>query len=404
MITNDNTNSAAAAEQQAFRQALPWVILVSTMFLLTYLDRAMFGPLLPAIEEEFGLNHAASTRFLFFLSVGYSTSMFFSGYSSSKIRPRIMVGGSVLLTGAVLLAISATRNQDLLMLLFVALGVAAGQYFNGGLSTMRSLVPPTQWSKAISVHEFGPNASFFLAPLLAEIVVNMVGWRGLTAGMGCLTIVAGCVFLLIAKGGECPAAPVSSKGFKNALKEPRLWLFTWLMGLAVAGEFAPFSVLTLHMIEERFISPELTALLLSASRIAAPFAVLAGGIVTTRFGARRTLYICLAAYAAGMFCMAVPFFPIFIAGLFIQPVLTAMIFPPTFTLLAEAFPLKEQPMYLAIGMPLASFMGVGIMPSVLGYWGDLASFAAGFIMMGCLVAVSFPLLKLLPAPKKEERA
>jgi MFS family permease len=167
------------------------------------------------------------------------------------------------------------------------------------------------------------------------------------------------------------------------------------MGLAVSGEFAPFSVLTLHMLEERNFSPELTALLLSTSRIAAPFAVLAGGLITIRFGTRRTLKVCFAVYALGMFCMAAPWFPVFVAGLFVQPVLTAMAFPPIFTLLAESFPLKEQPMYLAIGMPLASFMGAGFMPSLLGLWGDLASFGAGFAMMGCLVAVSLPLLGLM---------
>ena len=396
-MADNPTYPPQSAPEQPFRRVLPWVALVSMMFLLTYLDRAMFGPLLPAIEKEFGISHAASTRFLFYMSIGYSASMFLSGYSSSKIRPRIMVGGSIILTGAVLVAISLATSLTMLTILFVALGAVAGQYFNGGLSTMRSLVPPSQWSKAISVHEIGPNASFFLAPILAGLGAEYLGWRGLAAGMGGVSVAAGVLFLLIARGGEYPAAPVSFRGFAKALKEPKLWLFTWLMGLAISGEFAPFSVLTLHMIEERALSPELTAFLLSASRVAAPFAVLGGGFITTRLGTRLTLYVCLAVYAAGMFCMATPWFPVFVLGMFMQPLLTAMIFPPIFTLLAEAFPLKDQPMYLAIGMPLASFMGVGCMPSILGLWGDLLHFGAGFIMMGCLVALSFPLLRLMPA-------
>ncbi|MCL1940254.1 MAG: MFS transporter [Desulfovibrionaceae bacterium] len=382
-----------------FAHALPWVALVSLMFLLIYLARAIFGPLLPAIEQEFGISHAASTRFLLYLSIGFSVSTFLSGYVSSKIRPRIMVGGSLILSGLVLLAISTAASLPLLTILFIALGLSSGQYFNGGLSTMRSLVPLSQWSKAISIHEFGPNISFFLAPLLAGVGVSMFGWRGVSTGMGWLTIGGGLLFLLIAKGGEYPSAPLSFGGFTKALKEPKLWLFTWLVGLGIAGEFAPFSVLTLHMIDERSLSPELTALLLSTSRIAAPIAVLGGGFVTTRFGVRRTLYACLVVYALGMFCMAMPWFPIFTLGLFVQPVLTAMIFPPVFTFLAESFPLRDQPMYLSIGMPLAAFMGAGLMPSILGIWGDLASFSAGFAMMGCLVALSLPLLRLMSDEK-----
>lgn len=398
-MTHDTRQRSRADEtrEQPFSKNLPWVALVSMMFLLTYLDRAMFGPLLPAIEAEFSISHARSTGFLFYISLGYSISMFLSGFSSSKIRPRVMVSGALLGTGLMLQAIAYNENLAFMPALFLLLGAAAGQYFNGGLSTMRSLVPPTQWSKAISVHEIGPNASFFLAPLLAELGASFFGWRGLVSGMGWLTAAAGVFFLFFAKGGDYPAAPVSLKGFTRAFREPKLWLFTWLMGLAIAGEFAPFSVLTLHMIDERGMAPDAAAFLLAVSRVAAPFAVLFGGFVTTRLGTRRTLYVCLTAYTLGMFCMAMPWFAPFVLGMFVQPVLTAMIFPPVFTLLAESFPLKSQPLFLALGMPVASFLGVGIMPPLLGLWGDHVSFAAGFAMMGCLVALSFPLLKLMPA-------
>lgn len=383
-------------ERAEFRKALPWVILVSMMFLLTYLDRAMFGPLLASLEKEFSISHAASTRFLFYISVGYSCSMLLSGFSSSKVRPRVLVSGSIIGCGLVLLGISAAHSTALLSFLFVLLGVAAAQYFNGGLSTMRSLVRPAEWSKAISVHEIGPNASFFLGPILAEVGAGLLGWRGLVAFMGWLSIAAGVVFYFIAKGGDYPAAPVSFKGVKAVLKEPKLWLFTWLMGLAISGEFAPYSVLSLHMENERALAGDAAAFLLSVSRIAAPFAVLGGGFVTARLGARRTLAICLAAYAAGMFLMTTPFLPLFVIGMFMQPLFTAMVFPPIFTMLAEAFPVSSQPLLLAVGMPLASFMGVGFMPFALGLWGEYASFKAGFFMMGCLVALSFPLLRLMP--------
>lgn len=389
-------SQAGAPPERSFKCVLPWVALVGMMFFLTYFDRAMFGPLLPAMEKEFGISHAASTRFLLYISIGYSASIFLSGFSASKIRPRIMVAGSLVLTGTVLIAISLTHSLSALTALFIALGAAAGQYFNGGLSTMRSLVPPAQWSKAIAVHELGPNASFFFAPLLAEIAAGMFGWRGAVAGMGWLSLGAGILFLLIARGGEYPALPVSFKGLRKSLADPRLWLFTWLMGIGVCGEFAPFSVLTLYMVEERGMAPELAAALLSASRIATPFAVLAGGFITARHGTRRTLALCLAASALSMFCMAAPWFPAFVTGLFVQPLITAMSFPPIFTLLAESFPLREQPMYLAIGMPLGAFMGAGLMPPILGVCGDYASFTAGFAMIGCMAAVSLPLLRLLP--------
>mgnify|MGYP003618860356 CR=1 FL=1 len=83
-MTDSSQQHPYASPERPFRSVLPQVALVSLMFLLTYLDRAIFGPLLPFLEQEFSINHAASTRLLLFLSIGYSASMFFSGFSSIK--------------------------------------------------------------------------------------------------------------------------------------------------------------------------------------------------------------------------------------------------------------------------------------------------------------------------------
>lgn len=398
MIPTGKTSELPKGEtgEVPFTRVLPQVILVSMMFLLTYLDRAMFGPLLPAIEAEFGISHSASTRLLFYMSIGYSFSMFCSGMTSSLVSPRVLVMTALVGSGLALLGISLVQHLLLFAVLVVCLGIAAGQYFNAGLSTMRSHVPLKNWSKAISIHEIGPNASFFLAPILAGLGAAFLGWRGVVTLMGGVSIFAGILFFFLVKGGREPMERVSRGGFARALRTPKFWLCIWLMGIAIAGEFAPFSVLTLHMMEDRLLSEETSVFLLSVSRIGAPIAVLCGGFITTRIGTRRTLIICLLAYAVGMFLMAGPFFVPFVLGIFIQPMLTAMIFPPIFVLIAESFPLEEQPMILAMCMPVASFMGVGLMPSILGVFGDHSSFAVGFAFMGCLVALSLPLVKLMP--------
>lgn len=393
--------AVTSSSEAPFSKLVPWVSFVGAMFLITYLDRAMFGPLLHYFEQEYDIGHARSTSFLFYISLGYSISLFLSGFTSAKVRPRIMVGGSIISCGLVLVGISFADNLRLFDALFFTLGVAAGHYFNGGLSTMRSIVPPSQWSKAISIHEMGPNGSFIFGPILAEVGAAYFGWRGVVMGMGILSIVAGVLFLLFAKGGEAPSAKVPFRNLDKLLKQPKLWLFAWLMSLAIAGEFAPYSVLTLHLTNDRMFSQESAAWLLTTSRIASPIAVLCGGWVALRFGTMRTLAFCMVSYALGMLLMAMPGnIPLFI-GMYTQPVLTAMIFPPIFTFLAESYSHNEQPMLLAVTMPIASFIGVGIMPPMLGMWGEYVSFNAGFVMMGVLVATSLPMLKFMGAGKRE---
>jgi len=125
-----------------------------------------------------------------------------------------------------------------------------------------------------------------------------------------------------------------------------------------------------------------------------PFAVLSSVWLTGRLGIRTMLTLCFSVYGLGMLLMAQPLFWPFAIGLFVQPLCTAMVFPALFTLLALRFP-AEQPLFLGMSMPLASFFGLAFMPLILGLWGDYASFSAGFAMMGVLVLGSLPLVRRL---------
>ena len=374
-----------------------WVFLISVMFLLNYLCRASFGPLLPGIEKEFAISHSASTRLLFYLSLGYSVGMFFSGALSSKIRPKVIISGSLIVGGCAMQVVSMAPGPFSLSICCTVMGLIAGQYFNAGMSAVRSLVTPSQWSKAVSIHEFGPNAGFILAPVVAELGMAWMGWRGTVSALGWASAVSGLLFYFIGKGGEEKSAPVPFKEMPRFLKDRRLWLCTLFIGMAIAGQFGPFSVLTMHMTEDRGLSKELAATLLSASRVASPLGALAGGWLTARFGTRRTLVFCFSVYALSLSSMSLPYFPLFVTGMFLQPVFTAMVFPAIFTILAESFPLREQPVVLGIGMPFGSLVGVGIMPSILGIFGDHLGFQAGFLCMGITGFCCMALLRLIPS-------
>ncbi len=375
-------------QPSTFRSSLPWVALVAAMFLLTYLDRALFGPLLPFLEKEFSITHSDSTRFLLAISMGYALSTLFSAYTCSRFLPRNIVSVSLIACGLVLLSIGQTRSLPSMYFLFFALGCSAGHYFNGGLSTMRSLVRPEHWSRAIAIHELGPTMSFVLAPFLAGLGASVLGWRIVVNTMGVLSVIGGITFWLIAKGGTVPAQAVSWKGIDNIIHNRSFWFFTWVLALGVAGEFAPYSVLSLYMVQELNYSDDFTVTLLTLSRISPPLAVLYGGFVTAKYGSLRILQICFAVYAASMFLLATPWFWPMTIGMFLQPLATSITFPAMFTFLAESFSAKEQPTLLAISVPLASVLGAGIIPNMLGMFGDKSSFTHGFILLGLMVLIT----------------
>ena len=355
---------------------------------MTYQARAIFGPLLPYIEAEFGIGHEQATRLQLFISLGYSASMFATVYTATLIRYRYLAGLSCAVGGVALVAVALCPDLGLMSLLCILLGVATGQYFTAGMGTLRSLVTFEQWSKAVSVHEFGPNLCFFLCPIAAVWGASFIGWRGVLVVLGVIACLAGACFVLAGKGGNDTSPPFFFRGVKRVLRNPLLWLMIWMMGICIGGQFGPYSVMMLHLTEDVGFTEHSASWLLSASRMLAPVAVLAGGFITLRVGSLPALIFGFSAHSLSLFCLAADPLSLKIAGLFIQPMTAAMSIPPIFTFLAERFPARKQAMVLALGMPLASFAGTGGIPYLLGISGAHAAFSVGFACMGGLSGLS----------------
>lgn len=399
-ISDKNCVISQDKTEEPFRAVLPWVLFISLMFLINYLTRTFFGPLLPYMEKEFGISHSISTGFLLSLSIGTSIGMLFSGVLCSLLSPRVLVGLSILLGGVVFQGIAVADTVWLMFILFAVFGVSAGQYLNAGLCAMRGLVRSEQWGKAVSVHELGPNVGFILAPIIARAGAAYIGWRGTVAGLGVAAIVGGGAFLLAGKGEARCQPRVTLNGFACLLGMRQLWIITWLMGVAIACQFGPFSVLTLHMTSERFMAHDLSAFLLSMSRLPTPLGALFSAYVCSRIGTGKTLAVASLLCAASLAIMSVSLPIPFLVGMFAQPFFTAMIFPILFVLMAEQFSAGEQSALLSLVMPIASFFGLGIMPVVLGVFGDHLGFATGFLALSGITLFNLVLLRLLPKKEK----
>ncbi|BFR48674.1 MFS transporter [Nitratidesulfovibrio sp. HK-II] len=402
-MTSDTTATSATATDTApvFSAALPWVGLVALLFFVNYGSRAVLAPLLLSIETDLGLNHAQATRLLFLMACGFTVSLAASGFLLSRVAPRRMAAFSCMATGAVLMGMSAVHDHAAARYMFVLMGLAAGLYFPAGMATLGTLARQRDWGKAVSIHELGPNLSFVAVPLLAEAGLRFTDWRGVLAGMGALGMLAGITFACVGRGGRALAEPPSLRGFTGALRSPLTWLFAWLLGLGVAGEYATYSVLPLHLVESLGLAPGTANGLLAASRLVTPFAALAGGWVADRMGARRTIAACLGLTGVALLCMAAPSVALVTAGMTVQGGMTAFIFPAIFKELARCYPAARLPTVLSIATPASSLVGTGAAPALLGAIGQAWSFSAGFALLGVLaLATIIPLRLLPPEPRR----
>ncbi|MDR2891483.1 MAG: MFS transporter [Deltaproteobacteria bacterium] len=419
-----------ALPTEKFREALPWVLLLSFMFCVNYTDRALLGPLLVYIESDLGLSHSTAAGLLLYMSVGFTISTALSSFVAAKIAPVRIIAFSAFGCGLSLLAMSMAGDLVTLTTCVFGLGVMSGLYMTSAIATMGTLIQPQLWTKSLALHELAPPISLVITPLLAEAGVALYNaciaspelgsllpganalaesarfasaWRGAALLLGVASLAAGVFFLLLGKGGQIKTNPPSWAGVKEAVRSPLLWFFTWCFTLAVTGEFAPYNVLSLCLTYEWGLAPDDANKLLALTRLASPFAILAGGFLAPKLGISRTIKIFFILQGLTLVLMGMPVFEIALIGMFAQPLLPPFAFPTVFTIVTTKFDLKQQPLLFGIAIPLSSCIGLGLMPKLLGVFGDLWSFSAGFVVLGLIHVLGMPFCRMLEERKGNEK-
>lgn len=368
----------------SFSTAFPWVLFVTLIFFINYLPRSLVSPLLVPMEAELNMSHSQATGLLLLLSAGFSVSMALSSVLSRVLAHRTVAALSAVAGGLALGTFAFVETRVQAGAAILCFGLSAGLYFPSGMATLASLVRHKDWGKAIAVHELAPNVSFIAAPLIASLALAFMSWREVLCLTGAVSFVLGLMFLFFGRGGEKQREGNLPVSCRSLLVRPRLWLFVVLIGLSIGGEYAPFSVLPLYLVNEKGIPFDTTNSILSASRLACPFVVLAAGIVADRLGTKTAVRLYLIFHGVMLFGVGLASGMLLTGSIIMQALLTAFVFPAVFKLLAEAFTPAEQTTAMSLIMPMAAVLGTGIIPAILGMCGDAGSFGAGFIAMGLM--------------------
>ncbi|MES9994750.1 MFS transporter [Desulfovibrio aminophilus] len=364
--------------------ALPALLCVSTLYLLSFLARTILAPLLPAVRAELGLGHAASGELYLLLGSGIALGLLSNSLVASFLDHRRAAALSAVSTGAALLWAAASGGMESFRCALFAVGLGAGLYLPSGVAIVTATVRTPDWGKALALHELAPNLSFALAPLLAEAMLHWLSWRAGLVVLGALEILAGLAFLTVRLGvglrGRVPGPGV----LRGLLREPAFWAVVCAFGLAVSASFGTYSMSTLYMVDRGIPRPQANGFL-SLARLAALFAALGAGWVTDRLGPTATLR----AYFLGMGTAlaslglapttALPWL------LVCEAVCSVFFFPACVAALSRAFPGELRSLTLSLAVPLGLALGLGGVPVALGAFGDAGIFGLGFVLLGGLV-------------------
>ena len=143
------------------------------------------------------------------------------------------------------------------------------------------------------------------------------------------------------------------------------------------------------------VQEELVNTIVGVSRISGLIVLLFAGYLVDRFGAKKLISAVLVTAGIATAAMWVRSRPLLIAAVFLQPLLIASIFPAVLTAAARIAPRNLQNLTISFILPIGYGFGAGVLPVLLGWLGDNASFALGFLIYGVMLVAGSALPFLL---------
>lgn len=384
------TNTPLADKRQLFLLAL-----LTGIFLVNFLSRIVLAPLMPVIEQELQIDHAGAGGLFLLIAIGYSAGLLGSGFVSSRLTHRRTITIAAVACGSVFLLIAASKNLWTIRLGLILLGASTGIYLPSGITTITDAFRPIHWGKAIAVHELAPTLAYVSAPLLVESILVLVPWRGVLALIGFASVMLGLLFLWSGHGGRLAGEAPSPGNIRLLFAKPAFWIMAALFGLAIGSSIGIYSMMPLYLVAERGFERGVANTLVGLSRIPVIPMALASGWISDRFGPKPTITAVIIFNGLTTILLGILPGRWVIPMMFLQPMLGICFFAAGFTILSRIVPPKARNLSVSLTIFIAYLMGGGVLPTLLGVFGDNGAFGGAFILIGILMLLGLLLLPLL---------
>ena len=396
-VAVENAKEAGTPASSFWPQATPVFFLVA-IFLLNFISRIIFSPLLPTIEKELEIGHGQAGFFFFLISAGYLSGLLSSGFLSSHSSHRLTILVSGTSVGAALLLLSASSSLGTMRAGLFALGLAAGLYMPSAIATITALVDQRHWGKAIAIHELAPNLAFFTGPFVAELFLKHSTWRAALAVLGITSVLITLAYYRCGKGGRFTGESPGSNAVGALVRTPAFWIMLLLFGMGVSSTVGIYAMLPLYLVSDRQINATWANTVTALSRSYGPVFGILGGWASDRLGPKRTMVVSLIVTGLLTLLLGTVTDDWISPVVIVQPALAVWFFPAGFAALAVIAPPQARNLAVGFTIPFGFLIGGGAIPTFIGVMGDAKMFALGFTITGLLIAAAGVLAISLKLP------
>ncbi len=367
------------------KKVLPAILLLAFLFLLNFLSRIIFSPLLPVIKSDLGLDYTDSGSFFLYISAGYFISILFSSFVSSYLNHKNTIFLSTLCSGIIIFFLGYIDSFSLLRSGLFTLGLAAGLYLPSGLTSITHMVPPAYLARGMAVHELAPNIAFVVAPLLVDLFLHWLTWRETIQGLGVILVCVSLAYFFSRGGYTERGQKIDYNDARELLLQPRFLLMVCLFSLAICSTLGIYAMLPLFLVSSHGMEVSYANNLLAISRVSSVFMPLLGGWLGDRFGNR--IVVASVLLAGGILTVLLGWTYGYMLTLIaiLQPMAAVCFFPSGFAVLTRLRSVDRGGLAISLCIPFAFLAGGGCMPTLIGAIGDHFSFHLAFFIVGMLM-------------------
>ncbi len=272
-----------------------WNVVAGTFLILTmgFGSAYSFGTFFAPLQDEFGASRAAvsvafSAAILVLFSVGP-----LSGTVADRLGPRLLVAGGLVLVGCGLIAASVAQALWQVQAAFaVCIGGGVGLAYVPAVGAVQKWFDRRR-GLASGIAVSGIGAGTLAVPPFAALMIAELEWRPALLIIGCIVVIAGGASGLLVRNppnGPRPSSTPSRDGVHLTFAIRSRPFFLLFLGFLLAsfGQFTPIAHLVPYA-EDRGISPQAAATLLSLLGVGSAFGRFAIGAAADRIGRWRGL-------------------------------------------------------------------------------------------------------------------
>jgi len=380
--------------KSSFLPYLPFLVLISFVSFLNILARVIFSPLTPYICEEMQLCHADTGNLFLVLSLGFALTLFSSQYLSAKTSHRFTILFSVLATGLGLIYVASTETFMQFRVALFLLGVSAGFFIPSAVALIRQRIPSHHLGKAFGIFGTAQSFAFILGPLFTQFFIQFYDWKMILNGFGLFFAVLSVLLFFAFSKNEEKSVPITVSFVREVFSWPSFWIVMILLCIINGLNIGIYNMAPDYFERHNLLAASEVNYLIIVARTISIFTAVAGGMIADRLGLKKSLVIVL------VICGSVTAFmglsnPMLALSLFcIQSPIAAALMPIIHYGAAVIAPPEKNASIVSLMAPFAFTFGAGIVPQILGFFGDYNLYAEGFISFGIVSLLSGGLVSL----------